>query len=120
MDNHTFYKNFPPCLEDSTLVFEDDRRYNRALRDNMSKIIHGKPDNLNEVISKLCCSCANPTDENANELDCANDLFKEFTQLAEHKAELPNLRTLQLNSVARVHTGETPCEHSRKLWYRGF
>ncbi|KAH0367364.1 hypothetical protein KCU65_g4690, partial [Aureobasidium melanogenum] len=96
MDNHTFYTNFPPSLEDLTLVFEANTMYNRALRDNMHRIIYGKPENLVKVISELHCGCADSDDGRASESDCANDLFKELAQLAEHKAELPNLRHLHL------------------------
>lgn len=97
-DNHTFYTNFPPCLEDLTLVFEADRLYNRALRDNMHKIMYGKPDNLGKIVSELHCGSAGSDDRKASEPDCANDLFKELTQLAEHKSELSNLRKLHLST----------------------
>lgn len=97
-DDHTFYTNFPPCLKDLTLVFEADRLYNRALRDNMHMIIYGKPDTLGNIISGLNCGCAGSEYRRASEPDCANDLFKELAQLAEHKAELPNLCKLHLST----------------------
>jgi hypothetical protein len=91
-EHHTFYTNFPPSLVELTLVITSREPFHQALERayalTNSQVVHEH--RIVETSDLFCQSCRTNTYEKAHEL------FKELSQLADHRYLIPALRELHL------------------------
>jgi hypothetical protein len=103
-ENHTFYTNFPPSLEKLTLVVTSRGPFHQALEGTYAlpndQVVLG---DCIEDIDSLSC--------HASEYEKAHELFKELSQLADHRSLIPGLRELHL---LRDPCQWLVCEHVRQ------
>jgi hypothetical protein len=88
-ENHTFYTNFPPSLEELTLVVTSREPFHQALEGayalpNCQVVLE---DRIVDI-SNLSC--------HSNEYEKSHELFEELSQLADHRHLVPALRELHL------------------------
>jgi hypothetical protein len=88
-ENHTFYTNFPPSLENLTLVVTSRETFHQALEDRYA-LPSGQVVIEDHIVNISNLSCKPATYEKAHEL------FEELSQLADHKDLVPALRELHL------------------------
>lgn len=103
-DDHTFYTNFPPSLQELTLVVTSREPFNRVLDQAYvlpdNRVILGE---INAKIDHLSCR--------VNAYEKAHELFEELSQLADHKSSLPALRELHM---LRDPCQWLDCEHVKR------
>jgi hypothetical protein len=88
-ENHTFYTNFPPSLEELTLVVTSREPFHQALEGTYA--LPGDQVVLEDLvadISNLSCQL--------DDYEKAHELFEELSQLADHRHLVPALRELHL------------------------
>jgi hypothetical protein len=88
-ENHTFYTNFPPSLEELTLVVTSREPFHQALEGTYALPNHQVvlEDRIVDT-SNLSCQ--------SDDYEKAHELFEELSQLADHRDLVPALRGLHL------------------------
>lgn len=94
-DDHTFYTNFPPSLQELTLVVTSREPFDKALEQTYA--LPDKQVVLQDRVVKI-----SDLSSQMDAYEKAHELFKELSQLADHRYSVPALR--------EVHLLRDPCQ----------
>lgn len=94
-EDHTLYTNFPPSLQELTLVLTSRESFNKTLEQT-----YALPDN--KVVLEDCIINLTDLSCQSDAYEKAHELFEELSQLADHKYSVPALR--------EVHLLRDPCQ----------